>query len=576
MRSLVLWGVQCQLAEPGRATMGRCKQPGARYYSDRASRSDKMLRLDVVRTVYQSGVKDLAPCVEATLEALAAGRVEATCGGVPVSRKKMELHEGWARGQLTRLAVGDVDARSRYQKCHNLMTNIMRRTFPAQVKYKVAVKLPVSDGWIVTVKGAPPSNGPDAVGKQTITPSVPASQPRGKKRDIWQVPERLEPLPEAPRLPTISARKRARVRRGEPVEGVWQTAHEWWKMPKSRPPRDRGEELDGLLRECDALTRARGWEAIPPNAATRAAVKKRAGTKVKGEAILSTMRKTSALKSDQLSRMTADHQLYAWKRQCVLYPEGHCGMLGLPMNHDCFAALAAAGYTAERVNWAISQGLAESQSSLLGDVAWAVTDAAGEGRVKAEFRGAGLNTVAMVWDVEKGRREWDMMATYEAAPGMAEMCKVAWQGRVGEVFERAEEPSALPPGARVNTSFVSLQCQCWCWANVRGYEKMDKATDERWAVYQQMKKNQPNVIFDEMLSRAHMCGKRQAWERVEYVREQALPDYCWFLVECEAGKLPKAFMRSHREIAIGVLPQYKVAVRRILESQGYRRVDRKM
>ena len=552
--------------------MGRRRRPGARHYSNQASRSDKIFRLDVMRAVYQSGKKDLAPCVEATLEAFAAGGVAATCDGVSVSQQKMKFQEKWARGQLTRLASESVDAMTRYRALHNLTTNIMRRTFPSQIKFKMAVKLPISDGWAVELKEREPPEKPGAVQKHKGSPSVPASQPRKRKRDIWEVPERLEALPEAPHLPPRSIRKRARA--GNPTAEVWQSSHEWWKMPKSRPPRERGKELDGLMRDGDALTRARGWESTPPDAATRAAMLEHQGAKVDGEAILSTMGKKSTLTSDKLPRMTAGHQLYAWKRGEVLYPEGHCGLLGLPMNHDCFDVLAAAGYTTERVNWAISQGLAEPHARLMGDAAWAVNAMSGEERVQAEFRGAGLNTVAMVWDVEKGRQEWDIKATYEVTPGVAEMCKIAWQGRVGEVFERAEEPSELPPGTRVNTSVASLQCQCWCWANVRGYEKMNKATDERWAVYKQIKENQPNVIFDEMLSRSRMNGKGQAWERVEYLREKALPGYCWFIVECEAGKIRASFMRSHREIAIGVLPQYKVAVRGVLEAHGYRRVDR--
>ena len=532
-----------------------------------------MFRLDVMRVMYQSGKTDLAPCVEATLEAFAAGCVEATCDGVPVSQQKMEFQEKWAQGQLTRLASESVDAKARYHACHNLITNLMRRTFPSQVKFKVAVKLPISDGWVVKLKERDPPAKPDAVQKQIGSPCVPASQPRKRMREIWEVPERLEALPEAPYLPSRFTGKKARAGKGPSAE-AWHSSHEWWKMPGARPSRERGKELDGLLRECDALSRARGWESTPPDAATRAAVLEKYGTEVNGEAILSTMGEKSTLVSDKLPRMTADHQLYAWKRGEVLYPEGHCGLLGLPMNHDCFGALAAAGYATERVNWAISQGLAEPHAKLMGDVAWAVNDMSGEERVQAEFRGAGINTVAMVWDVEKGRQEWDMIATYEVTPGVAEMCKTAWQGRVGEVFERAEEPSELPPGTRVNTSVASLQCQCWCWANVRGYEKMDAATNERWAVYKQIVKNQPNVVFDEMLSRSRMNGKGQAWERVEYLREKALPGYCWFLVECEAGQIPQSFMRSHREIAIGVLPQYKVAVRGVLEAHGYRRVDR--
>ena len=322
------------------------------------------------------------------------------------------------------------------------------------------------------------------------------------------------------------------------------------------------------MRECDVLTEARGWGTIRTTSAMRCALSALSGTIIKGEAFVRAEGKVCELVNDKLWRLSSSGRFYSWNRQSFLFPEGNCALLEVPMTHDCFDNLAVEKVPVDRVNWAMSQGIHGFHNRLMGGIAFEVNDAADE-RVQAEFRGSGLNTTAMVWDVEYGRTNWDMVACYEGNPYVAWMLKKGWGDRVPTVHARAELPGDLPPGTRVNTSVNSLQCQPWAWKNIRGIESLNDALDERYAVYQTIKANNPNVIFDEMLSRAHMNGKRAAWERAEFLREKALPEYDWRILNSDAGNLPKSIMRSHREIAVGVLPQFTELVDEIVLSLGF-------
>ena len=103
---------------------------------------------------------------------------------------------------------------------------------------------------------------------------------------------------------------------------------------------------------------------------------------------------------------------------------------------------------------------------------------------------------------------------------------------------------------------------------------MGPAMDERHATYKAVAEHKPNVIIDEMLCRTHHNGMRIAWTRVEFLRDLALPDYRWAIVDCEAGNSKKSLVCSHREIVFGVLPDYFKAMERELEINGYKKVPR--
>ena len=90
-----------------------------------------------------------------------------------------------------------------------------------------------------------------------------------------------------------------------------------------------------------------------------------------------------------------------------------------------------------------------------------------------------------------------------------------------------------------------------------------------------LQKNKANwSCFDEMLCRSWHNGMRIGWTRVEFLRDLALPGYCWAIVDCEAGNVMRSLACSHREIVIGVLPEYKEIMENELVKRGYKKVPR--
>lgn len=523
-----------------------------------------------MRSVYETGVCEVAPCVREGLESLANGTVIVYEDGKKLGAAFMAKHKEWAIGHIERLVEEKPSDLRLYRAYHNISSSVVRGTAFAEDGFNVAVAMPVSEGRAISL-AKPTTARMHTKGASKGGPP----RPRVNNKIPFRVPERMSELAEAPILDMCTTERRNRLSMGEDLPILRKTSHVWWDGPRGRLTVDRGEELEWMMAECDPISESRGWGSIKATREINRALDALEGVSVEGEAIVQTEGGNYDLVNDRLWRLSSTGQYFSWNRRSFLMPEGNCCLLEVPLNHECFDNLAREKVPVDKVNWGLTQGVHGFHSRLMGDIAWEVNDSVGE-RVQAEFRGCGLNTVAMVWDVQYGKSEWDIVACHEANPYVAWMLKKAWGERVTKVHERAELPADLPLGTRVNTSMNSLQCQPWSWKNIRGIESLNDALDERYATYKAIRLNKPNVIFDEMLSRSHMNGKRAAWERAEMLREKALPEYDWRILNSDAGNLQESMMRSHREIAVGVLPQFTELVDEVVLAHGFTKGGRRL
>ena len=169
-----------------------------------------------------------------------------------------------------------------------------------------------------------------------------------------------------------------------------------------------------------------------------------------------------------------------------------------------------------------------------------------------------------------GAAGWDFAVRVEANRAMAEMHDVAWAGRGFVELERAEDEVVLPAGVAPPTEVcITMRCQPWSMLFLDGISQLEKAMAERAAAYRAVRKLEPHIVVDEMLSRARMGGKRVAWERVEYLRERIFDGMCWFMLDSCPGGAAGSWSRSRRELAVGVLPRFVPAIEAALRAAGY-------
>ena len=529
----------------------------SRYYSKRMG-TEHGLILDVMRQLRAEGHPYVSDNMRMAMEAFSAGNVKITRSGTVMGPAELQAYVEWASGHLER-ATG-MDTAAARQLFTNVGTSTMRRI--GKRSLVLAMAEPLTAGVVIEM----------GLAKSKVPLAPVRRRPKAEIAEKEFRPPIVDPgLETAPELPMPRGNVGGRLVYGYAT--TYKETHAWWKGASHRPSSCRGEELDKLLDVCEPYVVSRGWVPPPANKGIRDALAELEGQEYKGEAIVrpKTKYKPAAYISDKLWRIHSSGQYYAAKRERFLLPEEYCALYGWPMEHAAFDNLADEGAETDRVLWALTQGVIGTHASLMGDVAWAVNEAAGE-KVKAEFRGVGINTVAMVWDVEKGDDSWDYVACYEGNPYVQWMHDVAWGTRHLCLYPRAEKKEKLPGGARVNTSVNSYRCQPWSYQNRTGINGLGSAMNERYAAYQAVVENKPNVIFDEMLCRSWQSGSRIAWTRVEFLRDLTMPGYCWAIVDCEAGNIDKNQVCSHREIVIGVLPAYKEIVEEVLVRRGYKKV----
>ena len=519
--------------------------------------------LDVMRQLRADGHQRVASNVRMTLEAFSSGSVTITRDGKEMGRAGMDGYMEWATGHLER--VGEMDTPATDQAFINIGTTIVRGVVK-NTSLGAAMEEPLTEGISVQIKTR-------KGGKEVAAPAKRQQRLKAGEEEPFQPPEIDPELETAPELPAPVGGAIGRQVYGYAI--AYEETHSWWKGAGQRPRRWRGKELDELLDVCEPFAISRGWVAKPANKGVEDALEALEGVEFEGEAIVrpAIRDKPAAYLSDMLWRISSKGQYYAARRKRFLYPEEYCALYGWPMEHSVFDNLAAEGASTERVLWALTQGVMGTHASLMAAVAWAVNGAAGE-RVKAEFRGVGLNTVAMVWDAEKGSDSWDYVACYEGNPHVRWMHDTAWGTRHRCLYPKAEVNEVLPDGASINTSVISMRCQPWSYQNQTGIDNMEPAMSERYAAYKAVGENKPNVIIDEMLCRSWHNGMRIGWTRVEFLRDLALPCYCWAIVDCEAGNVMRSLACSHREIVIGVLPEYKEIMENELVKRGYKKVPR--
>ena len=180
-----------------------------------------------------------------------------------------------------------------------------------------------------------------------------------------------------------------------------------------------------------------------------------------------------------------------------------------------------------------------------------------------------MNTVAMVFD-QRLRSRWDYALRVEGNAENARVHDLCWGDRVLAVQERVESPVEMPAGVAPPLDCVlSLRCQPWSRLNRTGLDQMEQAINERAATYRSVSVIAPDVVVDEMLSRAHSGGQGLAWQRVEYVRQQAFGEMEWVVLDSDPGDGEREFARSRRELAFGYRPRFAAVVRAVLEAAGY-------
>ena len=533
-------------------------------YAKLRSRYLQLFVLDVARAAYDAGATHVHDCVRAALTALSEGLVETTFRGEAMLPANLRDCGEWAKARLARLALSAKTSDAQVKGYHNIGLNLARG-IKTDVALKRLVAMPITPGRRVVLCGR--RNGGEAEPTGKPVEPVRVRRPVPRRAIQFKVPGYLDGLDPAPQMPDVWGDT---VAEGEGYRGAknWRDSHQWWTGMKPRERECRGEELDRLLRSCEPLYERRGWEPAGPTPEVKRAAVEIGDPDVAGEAVLNL--RGPELISDRLWRVTSDHQHFLWNRQRFPHPEETCVMGDLDPEHKAFDNMARAGVPTDKVMWGLSQMVHGYQTEIAGKIARAVTTAAGEERVQAEFRCCGINTVAMKWDEMWGSDAWDISACYEANPYVAWMHDEAWGDRVKNRFERAETIPNI--SERVNVAFDSTRCQPFCQMNIRGINDLERAQAERQAVYAANAASDPNVIFDEMLSRMHMAGISEAWRRTEYIREQVLPGYRWIIFDCDPGDLNDTWMCSRREIACGVKPEYVGVVERILRENGFKRL----
>ena len=328
----------------------------------------------------------------------------------------------------------------------------------------------------------------------------------------------------------------------------WRSSHVWFTDRCARPLRDRSEELDQLLDRVADLVIRRGWATLPlPSVVVNFLSNTEVPT---GEHVVSYSMARARLQSDRLYRISSRYLYCLARRYRRIFPEELSLLYDWPVNSPILRVLSDLGMPTSIVLRMLSWGIHGSTLRWMSEL---IRDVCGHYGVAARvvFYGVGLNTMAAVMNEVLGVNGWVYEASFEANPIVYSIHKAIWGGVVRHQFRRAER--AISVTLNMNIAVLSLRCQPFSFLNRYGAEQLPPAINERFAVYRQVARLQPMIIFDEMLGRERMGALGQAWEHVEYLREVCFPEYQHVVLATDPGCQPAGFTNSYREIVVWML-----------------------
>ena len=288
--------------------------------------------------------------------------------------------------------------------------------------------------------------------------------------------------------------------------------------------------------------------------------------------VIGTLNGTVHARTDQLWRVTRRHIYGLQRRKRLVYPEELCRLMQLPAEHPVLDRMAERMNTRQALR-ACSQAVHGDHGRVISQVFKAAAEVSG-GRVRVGFWGSGpMNSMAMVFDEQLGAANWEYVLRVEGNAFNAEVHDHCWGERVLAKQVRMEEEVRMPDGV-APPAYVSLHGRCQPWSKLDhwGPEKLGPAVDERFAVYHSVQAIDPDVVVDEMLSRAKTAGKAVAWQRVEKIRKEIFVNLKWVIADSDPGEKEEVISRSRRELAVGFKAEVAEAVKRVLLSSGYRLV----
>ena len=482
----------------------------------------------------------------------------------------MDRCHAWADDHVGLLVVGGGSARKNMKDLVNLARPLLRGTC-GTVDVTAAFAMSPTEGVVVSIlEAAAVAVARPEMAAEDCDPELDDEDDVSLRDDAN--PPFLTGLPAALVLPELGLESVGRGSRRCLVMRYAPTGHRWYVRGAPRPARDRSGELDRLLASVEGLAARRGWvAAVPPAAVVEASshfVRPSAGREV----AFGVLNGKAVCCSDRLWRITKRHVYYWLRRQRLAVPEHVGAIYRWPTDHVVFDRLSSL-LSSQQALRLMSQGVHGDHGELVARLFSAVAGASGR-RVRAGFWGCGaLNTVAMMFDKVLGSESWDYALRVEGNPEVARIHDHCWDGRVLAIQERNESVVCMPDGVSPpKDCVITDQCQPWSWLNRYGLDSLERAVVSRAAMYRAVSALDPDIVVDEMLSRAKMAGKNVAWLRVEYIRHETFGPMEWLILDSDPGDMEEGLGRSRRELAVGYKLEFSSVVRAVLEGAGFRAV----
>ena len=521
--------------------------------------------LDVARALTSQGFRQWE-CMREMLWLLLERRLDIWDGRRRMSAGRLASCYRWAECNRALLVAGRRLAARQRKSLHNLARTLVDgnvTTVNVKLKFHAAM----------TFERRVERRGVFGEAAVVDVPVLPSNVPRAvRARGLRRggEPDYLTGLPSAPMLPEPETDWEECDGTWVRIELGWRSSHTWYTRGRSRAEGDRAAEMDSLLHSLSDLIDQRGWEELPlTSSLLRGKSQIAQGVPALGrEMVFGVKDRKVSCKSDRLWRVSKRHLYALLRRERFAHPEEAFALQGLWPAHVMLDNLAPVVKPIQVLR-AATQAVHGSHGEDVARLFDAVAAVDGQ-QVRAMFVACGINTVGMALDERLGEDGWVYVARVEANPEMAYMHDVAWAGRGFVSLERAEDEVRLPEGvAAPNMVCITMRCQPWSWLCVDGISQLEQAIDERAAAYRSISALDPDIVVDEMLSRARMGGKAVAWERVEYLREEIFGGMVWILLDSDPGDAPSAWSRSRRELAVGVKPRFVSAVLSALGEAGY-------
>lgn len=516
------------------------RAPHERVYVDRLSRSVNRILLDVLRCLWAALQTTVAGVAMTALSELASGTLWVYRGKRRVKRRVMVRLCRWAREQHTKVTSGS-------KLKHDLDGIVRHRGQAAGFR-----------------DGAKPM-----LNSELTRPTRVVSFSRALKSTTFDVQKSNEGGGSSRRLTSRSVMEAPIVDpllvRCPSVPASWRSRHMWFTDRVSRSRRCRGEELDYLFEGVRDVITARGWARIELPA--RASLLIDEMDEPDGEQVLSYNLCKPKYISDRIYRISSKHLYCLQMRMRVVYPEELSLLYEWPVDSPILTTLSKLGVPSSLVLKMLSWGVHGATERQIASLVHFVCDSMGEEK-RVAFYCCGVNTMAAIFNEVFGAGKWVYEAAFEANPWVFRLHRAIW----GEVVRHCLERAEAPPTVRLdyNTAIATNRCQPFCYLNLKKMEQLPGALDERFAIYEQISKQQPLLVVDEMLGRDRMGSLAEAWEHAEFLREYWFTGYRFYILVTDPGCRKGGWVNSYREIVFGVRSDVKADVKAWLTANGYR------